>query len=75
MSEDTSYPDGAQAYSAVAGEMYIPGELGYKTPAEVLADLDPVYVERAEAHAKSAHKAWPPKPFSDVPMISFSSWD
>lgn len=49
-----------EAYGAVAGEMYVPGEDHYEAPAQVLAGLDPEVVSTAKAYADENDLPWPP---------------
>jgi hypothetical protein len=51
---------GEEAYGLVAGEMYVPGEVDYQSPGEVLSELDEDVVESAMEHAKKANLPWPP---------------
>jgi hypothetical protein len=60
---------GREAYAAVAGEMYIPGEVDYLPPHDVIASLEPAIVTIAERYAKTNHLPWPPRAVCDVPMI------
>jgi hypothetical protein len=49
-----------EAYASVAGEMYIPGEIGYQTPEQVLDGLEPVIVAIARDYATKRGLDWPP---------------
>jgi len=62
-------------YGAVAGEMYLPGEQGYMTPAEVLDMLDPALVARAEQWATEHGLPWPPAPVNDLGMVTWLGGD
>lgn len=52
--------DGIEAYGAVAEEMYIPGEVDYVGPNEVLDGLEPAIVDAAKAYATANNLPWPP---------------
>jgi hypothetical protein len=67
-----------EAYGAVAGEMYIPGEDGYVAPSEVLDDLEPEIVKAAKAYAELEHLAWPPIASGYIMTVGFlppRDWD
>lgn len=52
--------DQEEAYGAVAAEMYVPGEVDYVGPKEVLEGLDEQVVTDAKAYAETNHLPWPP---------------
>lgn len=64
-----------EAYGAVAGEMYIPGEDGYVPPSEVLEDLEPKVVEAAHRYAELEHLAWPPIASGYIAMVGLPPRD
>ena len=65
--------DPAEAYGAVADEMYVPGEEGYQTPDEVIRDLDPEVVEIAKRYATDKNLPWPPIATGGI-MVTIYSW-
>jgi hypothetical protein len=63
--------DGQEAYGAVAGEMYVPGETDYRTPDEVFVDLDPEIVANAKRYAEANNLPWPPIASGAIGWVTF----